>query len=252
MLHVGYTLHSYDGLREDLVEQSILIVEDDQRLADLLTEYLTSSGFRVGHVARGDIASARILSDLPDLVVLDLMLPGLNGVGVLQAIRPRYTGPVLMLTAQRDDIEQVGGLEAGADDYVVKPCKPRVLLARIRALLRRAGEGAERAGPSDDALQLGLLTVDRGRREVRVDGTAVQLTSSEFEVAWSLASRCGSVVSREQLFLEVRGVSYDGLDRTIDVHVSRLRRKLTRAGLEEPRIVGVRGEGYQLTLPRAD
>jgi DNA-binding response OmpR family regulator len=230
-----------------------LIVEDDIRLADLLAEYLTAAGFQVGHIARGDLASARILSDMPDLVVLDLMLPGLNGVGVLQAIRPRYAGPVLMLTAQRDDIEQVGGLEAGADDYVVKPCKPRVLLARIRALLRRAGEGTNGATePSEDALELGSLCVDRGRREVRVDGARVDLTSTEFEVAWSLASRCGSIVTREQLFLEVRGVAYDGLDRTIDVHVSRVRRKLTAAGLQDPRIVGVRGEGYQLTQPRTD
>ena len=174
---------------EASLEQSILIVEDDPGLSDLLAEYLSDSGFRVGHVSRGDIASARILSDMPDLVILDLMLPGLNGVGVLQAIRPKYTGPVLMLTARRDDIEQVGGLEAGADDFVVKPCKPRVLLARIRALLRRSAPESIGAAPSTDALTFGALSVDRGRREVRVSGRMVDTTSTEFEVAWSLATR---------------------------------------------------------------
>lgn len=234
------------------MQRRILLVEDDARLAGLLTEYLEESGFSVGHVARGDLAPTRILAENPDLVVLDLMLPGLDGVGVLQAVRPRYAGPILMQTARRGDIDQVGGLEAGADDYVIKPCKPRVLLARIRALLRRAGDSEQQSDTAPcGALSLGALQVDRTRREVLIHGQELPLTSTEFELVWSLASRCGSVVSREQLFLEVRGVPYDGLDRGMDVHVSRLRRKLAKAGLTEPRIIGVRGEGYQLTRPRA-
>jgi len=233
------------------MSRHILIVEDDLRLASLLSEYLSDSGFRVGHVARGDTAPARILADVPDLVVLDLMLPGLDGVGVLQAVRPRYSGPVLMLTARRSDIDQVGGLESGADDYVVKPCKPRVLLARIRALLRRSGESASSPEPAADSpLTLGALHIDRGRREVLVQDRQLALTSTEFELLFVLARACGAVVSREQLYLDVRGAPWDGLDRGMDVHVSRIRRKLTRAGLQEPRIIGVRGEGYQLTRPR--
>ena len=233
------------------MDRHILIVEDDTRLTQLLREYLEAAGFRITHVARGDLAVGRIRAESPDLVVLDLMLPGLDGVGVLHAIRPQYGGPVLMLTARRGDIDQVGGLEAGADDYVIKPCKPRVLLARIRALLRRPDVGIAPEEPSE-ALSLGPLAVDRSRREAIANGQTLDLTSSEFELLWSLATRCGSVVSRDQLFPEVRRVPYDGVDRSVDVHVSRLRRKLTAAGVSDPRIVGVRGEGYQLTRPRGD
>ncbi len=233
------------------MQRRVLIVEDDLRLAGLLSEYLEQASFSVSHIARGDLAPARIFNDNPDLVLLDMMLPGLDGVGVLHAIRPRYTGPVLMLTARRGDMDQVGGLEAGANDYVIKPCKPRVLLARIRAQLRRVGDGsAPEAGTRDEVVELGELLVDRGRREVLVRGSVLSLTSTEFELIWVLARSCGNVVSRDRLFLEVRGVSYDGLDRGMDVHVSRLRRKLSDTGLDEPRIVGVRGEGYQLTRPR--
>ncbi|MEL6345758.1 MAG: response regulator transcription factor [Myxococcota bacterium] len=226
--------------------QRLLLVEDDERLREMLAEYFSESGFQVDGVARGDQAIDRILTTTPDLVILDMMLPGLNGIGVLHAVRHRYPGQILMMTARRGDLDQVGGLEAGADDYVIKPCKPRVLLARVRALMRRSQRRAEPKTP-DDRLQRGQLVVDRGLRKVLINGTPQAMTTTEFELLWSLASRSGEVVSRDVLFTEVRGVPYDGQDRSIDIHISRLRKKLSRAGLHHPSIVAVRGEGYQLT-----
>lgn len=225
--------------------QRLLLVEDDDRLREMLAEYFLESGFQVDGEPRGDHAVHRILTTVPDLVILDMMLPGLDGVGVLHAVRHQYNGPILMMTARRGDLDQVGGLEAGADDYVVKPCKPRVLLARVRALLRRA-QRVEAETPGD-RLQRGQLVIDRGLRKVLINGTPQAMTTAEFELLWSLASRSGEVVSRDVLFTEVRGVPYDGQDRSIDIHISRLRKKMSRAGLHHPTIVAVRGEGYQLT-----
>ena len=177
----------------------ILLVEDDVRLAALIQDYLTQHGMHVAVEHRGDRAATRILSEQPDLVILDLMLPGLDGFGVCRRIRPAYRGPVLMLTASDEDADQVAGLEMGADDYVVKPAPPRVLLARARSLLRRAQGGGDAPEQRDvNTLSFGSLQIQRDTRSVRLHDQAVDLTTSEFDLLWRLASHAGSVLDRHQ------------------------------------------------------
>jgi len=221
----------------------ILLVEDDARLATLLQEYLTSHGFLVDLESRGDRAVDRIRHEDPALVILDLMLPGLGGFEVCRRAREQYGRGILMLTASKAEVDQAVGLELGADDYVIKPIEPRILLARIRSLLRRLdGSLANTAPPA--ALTVGSLGINRAARDVTVDGARVELTSVEFDILWLLARRAGEVVTREELYLQVRGVSYDGLDRGMDVHVSRLRQKLEAAGFDRRALKAVRGSGY--------
>lgn len=221
-------------------EAHIFLVEDDARLAELVRDYLTQSGFTVTHEPRGDRAVDGILAAEPDLVVLDLMLPGEDGLSICRRLRPAFSGPVLMLTARGDEIDQVVGLEMGADDYVAKPVSPRLLLARIRALLRRG------APVEASRVECGSLVVDLGARSATIDGDAVDLTSSEFDLLWVLATHAGRPVSREELVRELRGIQYDGVDRSIDVRVSQLRRKLATDPRHSDRIKTVRGVGYQL------
>lgn len=221
-------------------EAHIFLVEDDARLAELVRDYLTQSGFTVTHEPRGDRAVDGILAAEPDLVVLDLMLPGEDGLSICRRLRPAFSGPVLMLTARGDEIDQVVGLEMGADDYVAKPVSPRLLLARIRALLRRG------APVEASRVECGSLVVDLGARSATIDGEAVDLTSSEFDLLWVLATHAGRPVSREELVRELRGIQYDGVDRSIDVRVSQLRRKLATDPRHSDRIKTVRGVGYQL------
>jgi DNA-binding response OmpR family regulator len=232
----------------------ILLVDDDDGLAALLAEYLGMHGFALQRESRGDTGAGAIQASQPDLVILDLMMPGANGLDVLRSIRGVYAGPVVMLTASQSEADHVAGLELGADDFVVKPIEPRVLLARIRAQLRRrrAGGPAERpGGPAEPALvsvvRVDGLAVDRGAREVSVDGAPVALTGMEFDVLSRLAMAAGTVVERDLLYREVMGVAYDGIDRGMDVHVSRIRRKLKDAGFEPTRLKAVRGVGYLLT-----
>ncbi|MEL6347673.1 MAG: response regulator transcription factor [Myxococcota bacterium] len=224
-------------------DRSLLIVEDDPELSALLRDYFNAQGFRVACLDDGRAAVDRIIAHPPELVVLDQMLPGLNGVEVAQRVRGHSTVPIIMLTAVRGDIDVVASLEAGVDDYVVKPCAPRVLLARVRALLRRA---EARGAPLEEIAQVGSLAVNRSRRQVLVDGAEVRVTSAEHDLAWILITHVGQVVTRNHLSLEIRGVPFDGIDRGIDIHVSRLRRKLDDADLQDVSIRAVRGEGYQL------
>jgi two-component system response regulator RstA len=223
----------------------LLVVEDDVRLGKLVAEYLDDHGFVVSLERRGDRAVDRILSEQPDLVVLDVMLPGLDGFEVFRRICRGFLGRVLFLTARQSDVDHVAGLEMGADDYVTKPVDPRVLLARIHALLRRPGAPVELGRAT-----VGALSLDRGRREARVGDAELVLTSAEFDLLWMLASRAGQVVSRSALYPTVLGQEYDGVDRGIDVHVSRIRRKLKDIGLDGDPIKSVRGAGYQLVVPR--
>lgn len=221
----------------------VLVVEDDLELAELVVARLRREGFDVSHAADGASARDRILVEHPDVVVLDAMLPGLDGFGVCRAVRPTFAGGILMLTALDDDVDQVLGLELGADDYAVKPVSPRVLVARVRALARRARPPATARA----TLRIGPLEVDPRRREVAVDGQPVDVTTAEFDLLWYLAERAGTVVSREDLYRDLHGVRYDGIDRGVDVHVSRLRQKLG----DDPRaprfLKTVRGAGYLLT-----
>ncbi|WP_111657150.1 response regulator [Isoalcanivorax indicus] len=221
----------------------ILIVEDDERLATLTREYLESNGMEVTVVNDGEEAVRRIRADQPDLVVLDLMLPGADGLTVCREVRPAFRNPILMLTARTDDMDQVLGLEMGADDYVAKPVKPRVLLARIRALLRRVETEHERDQPQM-RLEFGNLVIDNSAREVVLEGKSVDLTSAEYDLLWLLASNAGNVLSRETIFEKLRGIQYDGQDRSIDVRISRIRPKVGDDPDNPRRIKTVRSKGY--------
>lgn len=225
-------------------ETRLLVVEDDDALAELLTAYLSQHGFAVSRVATGEVAPRAILDTTPDLVILDLMLPGKNGLDVCREARSRYAGVIMMLTASQSEADHIAGLELGADDFVIKPIEPRVLLARIRAQLRR--RGAMNREATSGIVQLGSLRIDAESRDVSVSGKLVPLTTMEFDVLLMLAREAGTVVSREDLYVKIAGTSYDGIDRGMDVHVSRLRRKLQRCGFDPGRLKSVRGVGYFL------
>jgi two-component system response regulator RstA len=239
----------------DRVEQTneswrILIVEDDERLAELTREYLESNGLTVSLETHGSPAVERIRNEQPDLVVLDLMLPGEDGLSICRRVRPFYSGPIIMLTARTDDLDQVLGLEMGADDYISKPVKPRVLLARIRAMLRRVTENAQKnsaeevSGEEPSRLQFNDLIVDRAMREAWLGEDSIDLTSAEFDLLWLLSSNAGRVLSREEIFTALRGIEYDGQDRSIDVRVSRIRPKIGDDPVHPRRIKTVRSKGY--------
>lgn len=219
----------------------ILLVEDDERLASLVQTFLQQHGFEVRLVNNGLAVEATCREFQPDLVVLDLMLPGLDGFAVCRALRPWYKSPILMLTAKQSDIDQVLGLELGADDYVIKPVEPRVLLARIHALLRRS-QPATTADSS--SLEFGKLQLSQSAREAYFDGALVELTSYEFDLLWMLAKHAGQTVRREAIHKQIIGREYDGLDRTVDVRVSHLRRKLGDNADTPFRIKTVWGKGY--------
>jgi two-component system response regulator RstA len=223
---------------------TILLVEDDLELAALIKERLEREGYNVAHEADGRRGRDHITSKPPDLVILDIMLPGMDGFEVCRSVRPDYRGPILMLTARDEDVDEILGLELGADDYVTKPVRPRVLLARLRMLLRRA---SSQPLPLDARrIQLGDLVVDAARREASRQGRRIDLTTVEFDVLWFLASRAGQVVSRQDLYRAVFGYDYDGLDRSVDVYISRIRHKLDDDPAEPEIIKTVRGVGYLL------
>ena len=225
----------------------ILLVEDDTRLADLTAVYLRKNDFEVTIEERGDTAEARILNDNPELVILDVMLPGKDGFEVCKAVRERYKGVILMLTARDEDLDQILGLELGADDYLAKPVQPRLLLARIKALLRRtpgvaSGEPAEHG---DDAeLSFGKFHISQATRSTHLGDEIIDLTTAEFDLLWLLAKHAGNILSRDDLLQELRGIGFDGLDRSIDARISRLRKKLNDDPENPTRIKTVRGKGY--------
>ena len=218
----------------------ILIVEDDQRLAELTQEYLIRNGLEVSIEGDGLQAIRRIIDEQPDLVVLDLMLPGADGLAVCRDVRPHYKRPIIMLTARTDDMDQVLGLEIGADDYVPKPVQPRVLLARIRAQLRRG----DKQEVTTQRLTFGELVIDNGARAVLLKGQPVDFTSAEYDLLWLLASNAGKILSREDIFGQLRGIEYDGQDRSIDVRISRIRPKIGDDPDNPRRIKTVRSKGY--------
>ena len=220
----------------------LLLVEDSARLAGSIRDYLERHHYEVFIEADGGAVAERFERLKPDLVILDLMLPGKDGLTICRELRRHDRTPVLILTAKGENIDQVLGLEMGADDYVVKPVEPRVLLARIEALLRRA-----RATPAEHReprLLAGRLAIDAARRSATVDARPVELTTGDFDILWLLASRQGTVVSRDEILRVVRGIDYDGLDRSIDARICRLRRKLQEAGGAESMIKTVRLRGY--------
>jgi DNA-binding response OmpR family regulator len=226
----------------------ILLIEDDARLAELTSRYLTQNGLTVAVESNGAAAVARFNQVRPRLVLLDLMLPGKDGLTVCRELRQSFKGPILMLTAKDADIDQVIGLEAGADDYVAKPAEPMVLLARIRALLRRFDAkppDAAAAAPLSADIVLGGLRVSEAHR-VWLDGQEIGLTTQEFELLYELARSAGTILSREDLFKRIRGIDYDGLDRSIDGRISKLRKKLGDDAEAPKRIRTIWGKGYLL------
>ena len=222
----------------------LLLVEDDESLAAVMQEYLEKHGFQVEIEYRGDRAVETIKSMQPDLVILDIMLPGKDGFTVCREIRPGYLGPIIMLTARDEDMDQVVGLELGADDYICKPVQPRLLLARIHAVLRRLRPQTHRKGSNRVQFVFGDLAIDEASREVHKNGALIDLTTAEFDLLLLLATHAGTILSREDILQKIRGIDYDGIDRSIDLRISRLRKKLgddpERPGL----IKTVRGQGY--------
>lgn len=226
----------------------LLVIDDDRELCDLVREYLEGDGFEVEMRFDGDAGLARILADPPDLVVLDVMLPGKNGFDVLREVRARSSLPVVMLTARGEDIDRIVGLELGADDYLGKPFNPRELAARVRAVLRRAG-GGEGSGTAMAVYRVEDLLLDSGTRIARLGGGEVALTGVEFSLLERLVRAAGRVVSRDDLSREVLGRRPSSFDRSLDVHMSSIRRKLGSAPGGGERIKTVRGVGYQYVKP---
>lgn len=232
----------------------ILLIEDDEKLTQLLTLYLERNGFQVEVGFKGTDAEPLIERFQPDLVILDLMLPEMDGLSVCRQIRTTFPGKILILTASDDDMDQVAALEMGADDFVCKPLQPRVLLARIRMLLRRPGNEVsptrddvqESVKPSSDLVRMGQLSLDKRRQRCELDAELIGLTPGEFDLLWLLVSHADQVLSREQLVKETRGIDYDGIDRTIDNKIVILRKKLRDNPSNPSRIITVRGKGYLL------
>jgi two-component system response regulator CpxR len=222
----------------------ILIIDDDVALCELVTEYLQPLGFAIESVHRGDLGAERALEGQHALVVLDVMLPGLNGFEVLRRIRTESKVPVLMLTARGDDVDRIVGLEIGADDYLPKPFNPRELTARIRAILRRVTVDKPIDRTSAKKLSVGDVALDSGTRTVLRAGANVELTSVEFDLLEKLLRAAGEIVTREDLSQQVLGRNASPFDRSIDMHISNLRKKLGHRSGDAERIKTVRGVGY--------
>jgi DNA-binding response OmpR family regulator len=229
------------------VSSTVLIVDDDQELCDLLIEFLRLEGFEASAIHDGQDAVDLCRQNSFDAIVLDIMLPGLQGLEVLRALRGFTATPVLMLTARGEDTDRIVGLEMGADDYLPKPCNPRELAARLRAILRRAGVGSAGEGSAASELIVGQTRLNSAERSASHDGTSLQLTSAEFNVLQVLLTRAGTVVDKESLSQQALGRALSAYDRSVDVHISKLRKKLTAAGGARL-IVSVRGSGYQFTV----
>jgi two-component system response regulator CpxR len=228
--------------------ERVLIVDDDVELCELVGEYLSSEGFEVECVHDGAEGAERALAGGFSIVVLDVMLPSLGGFDVLRRVRSSSNMPVVMLTARGEDVDRIVGLELGADDYLSKPFNPRELVARIRAVLRRAGGAAAKA----ESVGVDDVELDRGARVARVGGRRVDLTTVEFELLDLFVREAGKVLTREELVRRVLGREFSPFDRSIDTHVSNLRRKLGKRDDGLDRIKSVRGAGYVFVYPTSD
>ena len=227
-----------------MAQQQLLMIEDDTRLATMVGEYLRQSGYGFSHAVDGESGLAALQGSAPDLVILDLMLPGIDGLEVCRRIKALgQATAVLMLTAKGDPMDRIVGLEIGADDYLPKPFEPRELLARIRAVLRR---GADTSGGSavQKTLRFGSLEIDRDARVVTVSSKPCELTSYQFDLLAALAERAGRVLTRDQIMEAVRGRELEAFDRSIDVHMGRIRQAIEVDAKEPKRILTVRGVGY--------
>ncbi|SMF39798.1 two-component system response regulator RstA [Pseudogulbenkiania subflava] len=223
----------------------LVFVEDDAELAELIRDFLSRHDMEVQIEPRGDTALAAIAAAQPDLVLLDIMLPGKDGLTLCRELRPDFAGPIVMLTSLDSDMQQILGLELGANDYILKTTPPAVLAARLRAQLRQHRPASAAETPAAmTRKQFGQLSIDPISREVTLGGEHVPLSTADFDLLWLLASHAGEILDREVLFKEMRGMEYDGLDRSIDVAISRLRKKLGDNPAEPFRIKTVRNKGY--------
>ncbi|WDE13068.1 response regulator transcription factor [Thalassomonas haliotis] len=225
-----------------MTQNKIILVEDDLRLASLISSFLSSEGFSVCHEARGDNAVKLIVDAKPDLVILDMNLPGLNGLEVCKEIRQSYRGAVIMVTANDDELTEVSALNFGVDDFIAKPIRPHVLLARINALFRRSQQHI--TADNEHQLKIQDIILDKQNRQVMQGQQSVTLSDAEFDVLAVLMENAGQILSRSQLFYAVRGIEYDGLDRSLDMRVSSLRKQLNDLEAPHKYIKSVRGKGY--------
>lgn len=225
-------------------DEPILVVEDDQALNQLVCRFLQENGYLTRSVSNGLEAVESIISKPPRMVILDLMLPGMDGLQVCRQVRSRYSGPIIMMTAMGDDIDHVVGLETGADDYLTKPVNPRVLLAHVRAQLRRVD--SEPVSTHQRAIIAQNLKIDPLRRSVSIEGKEIPLTTAEFDLLLLLANRVGEPISREALHMETFQIKHDGFDRSIDLRISRLRKKLGDDPKFPTLVKTVRNFGYML------
>ncbi len=230
-----------------ILKHTLYIIEDDTKLREMLTEYFSAQDFDVTSFESGDSVAAVIIEKQPDLVILDLMLPGVDGLTICRQIRSGYQGKVVMLTASDDDFDHVAALEIGADDFITKPIKPRVLLARMRMLLRRPANGNK---GQNKTIEFGQLFLNEARKSCTLNGDSIPMSDSEFDLLWALASSPDQALSRDELTKILRGIEYDGLDRTVDNKVVGLRKKLGDTSTTPKRIITVRGKGY-LFVPDA-
>lgn len=236
----------------------ILIVEDDESLAQWMKKYLLLKNFAVTVITRGDLAVDYIKKHNPDIVVLDGMLPGLDGFEVCKAVRPAFTNAIIMVTARDEEIDEVLGLDAGADDYLTKPLRARALLARIEKWLKRqsprglqepilkSNTEANTNNGDSSKLTLGKFIIDAQARSVILDDKIINISTNEFDLLWILAERAGQVVARSELMMLLRGYEYDGFDRTVDLRISKLRKKLQDNTSQPYRIKTIWGKGYLL------
>lgn len=220
---------------------NILLVEDNQLLSASIAEYLTMEGYHVTIEANGIIAQQRILNERPDLVLLDLMLPGRDGVSICREVRASYPGFIIMFTAKEDEVDQIIGLEIGADDYLIKPVKPRLLLAKINAFLRRQEHHQEQDNP---IIRHGSLCIDTKKRLVQLHNVDVDITAAEYEVLLLLAQNAGVILSRDFMARHLKGLQYDGLERSTDNRISQLRKKFDDAARSPKKIKTIRSKGY--------
>ncbi len=223
--------------------EQILVVEDETKISDLLRDYLQKDGYKVTCLSRGDQVLPQIRRQMPGLILLDIMLPGMDGTEVCREIRKQWDVPIIMITARVEEVDRILGLELGADDYVCKPFSPREVVARVKALLRRS-----RPKPGGSRMSAGPVSLDPERFLVEIDGRALKLTPNEFALLKILIGRPDRVFSRSELVTRIQGYEYEGYERTIDSHIKNLRKKINQVLPDREVIVTVYGIGYKLTL----
>ncbi|MEZ6092029.1 MAG: response regulator transcription factor [Pirellulaceae bacterium] len=231
---------------QSLESYRLMLVEDDRELASMVAEFLTAQQFIVSVEHDGLKAVQRLSVEPFDVAVLDIGLPGIDGIEVCRRIRNQFSGPIVMLTARGDEVDEVIALEVGADDYMSKPVRPRALLARLRLHLRRVEAPTESSSAS--RIEVSGMKIDSAGRTVQVEGKDVVLTTAEFDLLWLLAENAGHVVDRRRIYRDLIGMPYDGLDRSVDLRISRLRKKIGDDPNLPKRIKSIRGVGYLLAV----